>query len=50
MAVVDGLLDGTAGFVGVGAGGETAVSRESQHLWEVECDFLFFKVNKAEAS
>ena len=50
LAGIHGLLDGAARLVGVGAGGETAVVGEFEHLGEVEGNLFFFKMDKAEAS
>ena len=47
--VFEGLEDGTAGFVGVGAVGETAVFREAEDLGEVAGEFLRGHVEGAEA-
>ena len=47
--VFEGLEDGTAGFVGVGAVGETAVFREAEDLGEVAGEFLGGHVEGAEA-
>ena len=47
--VFEGLEDGTAGFVGVGTVGETAVFREAEDLGEVAGEFLGGHVEGAEA-
>ena len=44
------MFYGAAGLVGMGAGSETAVTGELEHLGEVKGDLLFFKMDKAEAS
>ena len=49
VVVFEGLEDGTAGFVGVGAVGETAVFREAEDLGEVAGKFLGGHVEGAEA-
>ena len=49
VVVFEGLEDGTAGFVGVGAVGETAVFRETEDLGEVAGEFLGGHVEGAEA-
>lgn len=41
LAGIHGLLDGAARLVGVGAGGETAVVGEFEHLREVEGNLFF---------
>ena len=47
--VFEGLEDGAAGFVGVGAVGETAVFRETEDLGEVAGEFLGGYVEGTEA-
>ena len=49
VVVFEGLEDGAAGFVGVGAVGETAVFREAEDLGEVAGEFLGGHVEGAEA-
>ena len=49
VVVFEGLEDGAAGFVGVGAVGETAVFRETEDLGEVAGEFLGGYVEGTEA-
>ena len=49
VVVFEGLEDRTAGFVGVGTVGETAVFREAEDLGEVAGEFLGGHVEGAEA-
>ena len=47
--VFHGFAHGATRLVGMGAGSETAVTGELEHLGEVKGDLLFFKIDKAEA-
>ena len=49
VMVFEGFEDSTAGFVGMGAVGETAVFGETEDLLEITCQFFGLHVEGAEA-